>query len=203
MKMSDLRSEHQIIAEWITEGARILDLGCGNGAFLAALQNEKKVAGYGIEIDPDNIVECISKNVRVIQANLNEGLNEFDANSFDYVVMTQTIQAMRFPHRVIEEMLRIGREVIVTFPNLGHWKHRLKLFQGNIPVSAPLPNSWYETPNIHICTINDFEKLCVLLGINIIERAILSSTHKPVKTMQLFPNFFGEVAIYRTCKAPR
>ncbi len=199
--MSDLRSEHQIIANWVRDGARILDLGCGNGAFLAALQHEKKVTGYGIEIDPDNIVECISRNVKVIQANLNEGLNEFDANSFDYVVMTQTIQAMRFPHKVINEMLRIGREVIVTFPNLGHWKHRLKFFQGNIPVSSSPINSWYETPNIHICTINDFEKLCVLLGINIIERAILNSSHKPVKTMQVFPNFFGEVAIYRTCKS--
>ncbi len=203
MKIKELRSEHQIIANWITPGARILDLGCGNGDFLAALQSEKKVTGYGIEIDPDNIVDCISKNVKVIQANLDEGLSGFDANSFDYVVMTQTIQAMRFPHKVINEMLRIGREVIVTFPNLGHWKHRLRLFKGNTPVSAPLPNSWYETPNIHICTINDFEKLCILLGINIIERAVLDSTHKPVKTMQVFPNFFGEVAIYRTCKAAR
>ena len=105
MKIIELRSEHQIIAEWITNGARILDLGCGNGAFLAALQKEKEVTGYGIEIDPDNIVECISKNVKVIQANLDEGLNGFDANSFDYVVMTQTIQAMRFPHKVINELL--------------------------------------------------------------------------------------------------
>ncbi len=201
MKIIELRSEHQIIAEWITNGARILDLGCGNGAFLAALQKEKDVTGYGIEIDPDNIVECISKNVKVIQANLDEGLNGFDANSFDYVVMTQTIQAMRFPHKVINEMLRIGREVIVTFPNLGHWKHRLKLLNGNIPVTAPLPNSWFETPNIHICTIRDFEKLCKSLGIIILERAILDSTHKFVKTMKFFPNFFGEVAIYRTCKA--
>ena len=202
MKITELRSEHQIIAEWITNGSRILDLGCGNGAFLAALQHEKKVTGYGIEIDPDNIVDCISKNVKVIQANLDEGLSGFDANSFDYVVMTQTIQAMRFPHKVINEMLRIGREVIVTFPNLGHWKHRLKLLKGNIPVTAPLPNSWFETPNIHICTIGDFERLCSSLGINILERAILNSTHRPVKTMKLFPNLFGEVAIYRTCKAP-
>ena len=164
-------------------------------------RKRKDVTGYGIEIDPDNIVECISKNVKVIQANLDEGLNGFDANSFDYVVMTQTIQAMRFPHKVINEMLRIGREVIVTFPNLGHWKHRLKLLNGNIPVTAPLPNSWFETPNIHICTIRDFEKLCKSLGIIILERAILDSTHKFVKTMKFFPNFFGEVAIYRTCKA--
>ena len=163
---------------WIRDHHRSLAGTTLTAAFvLGSLTAYLITCSVAYDIDPDNIVECISKNVKVIQANLDEGLNGFDANSFDYVVMTQTIQAMRFPHKVINEMLRIGREVIVTFPNLGHWKHRLKLLNGNIPVTAPLPNSWFETPNIHICTIRDFEKLCKSLGIIILERAILDSTH--------------------------
>ena len=198
MKIRHLRSEHQLIAEWITEGARVLDLGCGDGAFLAALHEEKSVTGYGVEFDPENIVKCIECGVNVIHANLDEGLSGFEGGSFDFVVMTQTIQAMRSPHKLIKEILRIGREGIVTFPNMGHWKCRIEFLQGKMPVTKQLPHSWHETPNIHICTINDFEALCRSMNINVIERAILDAHHRPLKIMEFLPNLFGEIAIYRT-----
>ena len=117
-------------------------------------------AGYGVEIDPDNIVRCIENGINVIQSNLDEGLTDFDDDSFDYVVMTQTIQAVRFPHHLLHEMLRVGREGIVTFPNMGHWACRVQLAFGRMPVTRHLPNTWYNTPNIHICTISDFEDFC-------------------------------------------
>ncbi|MEQ8494292.1 MAG: methionine biosynthesis protein MetW, partial [Gammaproteobacteria bacterium] len=142
-----MRPEHRLIADWIADGSRVLDLGCGDGAFLAELQRVKGVTGYGVEIDPDNIVACIERGVNVIQANLDEGLSGFDADSFDYVVMTQTVQATRFPHLLIDDILRIGREGIVTFPNMGHWKCRLQFTRGRMPVTRHLPHTWYDTPN--------------------------------------------------------
>ena len=201
MKIAELRTEHQLISEWITDGARVLDLGCGDGGFLAALNKEKSVTGYGIEIDPENIVKCIQKGVNVIQANLDEGLSEFEESSFDFVVMTQTIQALRSPHSVIKEILRIGKEGIVTFPNVGHWRCRLQFMLGKMPITRQLPESWHETPNIHICSIKDFEELCNTLNITISERAILDAQHRPFKIIELMPNLFGEIAIYRTCLA--
>jgi len=196
------RPEHRLIAGWIEPGKRVLDLGCGDGQFLAELQRTKDVTGYGIEIDADNIVACIERGVNVIQANLDEGLGEFDAESFDYVVMTQTVQTMRFPHQLIDDMLRIGREGIVTFPNMGHWKCRLQFALGRMPVTRHLPHTWYDTPNIHMCTITDFEDLCASRGIEILERAIVDSQHRTVIGMQLLPNLLAEIAIYRVRRRP-
>ncbi len=200
MSISKLRSEHRIIAGWIESETKVLDLGCGDGSFLAALQSEKGVTGYGIEIDPDNIVKCIDNGINVIQANLDQGLSGFDNSSFDYVVMTQTIQAMRFPHKLINEILRIAQEGIVTFPNMGHWKCRLQFMYGKMPITQQLPHSWHETPNIHICTIKDFERLCSSAKIDVLQRAILDSNHRPFKLMQTLPNLLGEIAIYRIKK---
>lgn len=197
MNASTLRPEHRLIADWIADGSRVLDLGCGDGAFLAELQRSKGVTGYGIEIDPDNIVACIERGVNVIQANLDEGLSEFDEESFDYVVMTQTVQATRFPHLLIDEILRIGREGIVTFPNMGHWKCRLQFARGRMPVTRHLPNTWYDTPNIHMCTIHDFDELCAVRHIAVIERATVDSQHRAVIGMHLLPNLLAEIAIYR------
>ena len=197
MIATDLRPEHQLIAEWIGQGARVLDLGCGDGAFLAALQLEKGVTGYGIEIDPDNIVACINRGVNVIHGNLDEGLSEFEKDSFDFVVMTQTVQATRYPNRLIEEILRIGREGIVTFPNMGHWKCRLQFALGKMPVTRHLPNTWYDTPNIHMCTIEDFDALCRDEQFEVMERATVDSQHRTVRGMQWRPNLLAEIAIYR------
>lgn len=192
-----LRPEHRLIADWIGQGSRVLDLGCGDGAFLAELQRTKGVTGYGIEIDPDNIVACIARGVNVVQANLDEGLSGFDPDSFDHVVMTQTVQTMRFPHQLIDDILRIGREAIVTFPNMGHWRCRLQFAAGRMPVTRHLPNTWYDTPNIHMCTIDDFEELCRARAIAVVERATVDSQHRAKIGMQVWPNLLAEIAIYR------
>lgn len=197
MNATDLRPEQRLIADWIAEGSRVLDLGCGDGALLAALADEKRVTGYGIEIDPDNIVACVERGVNVLHSNLDAGLSDFDDRSFDYVIMTQTIQAMRFPARLIEEMLRIGREGIVTFPNMGHWKCRAQFAFGRMPVTRHLPNTWYDTPNIHMCTLSDFEDLCEHDRIDVMERATVDSQHRAVIGMRLLPNLLAEIAIYR------
>lgn len=200
---SALRPEQRLIAEWITPGARVLDLGCGDGALLAALHQEKGVTGYGIEIEPANIVACIARKVNVIQANLDEGLDGFDADSFDFVIMTQTVQAMRFPHRLLDEILNIGREGIVTFPNMGHWRCRLQFARGRMPVTRHLPNTWYDTPNIHMCTVADFDDLCASQNITVLQRAIVDSQHRAKKGMQLLPNLLAEIAVYRIMRGKR
>ncbi|CAN0496822.1 unnamed protein product, partial [Phaeothamnion confervicola] len=181
--MQGLRAEQALIADWITEGSRVLDLGCGDGQLLAALALHKGVTGYGIEIDPDNIVSCIERGVNVIHSDLDAGLSEFDPGSFDFVIMTQTLQATRFPHELIDEMLRIGRESIVTFPNMGHWKCRAQFLLGRMPVTRHLPNTWYDTPNIHMCTLSDFEDLCAEKHLQILERAAVDSQHRAVPGM--------------------
>ena len=200
---SSLRPEQRLIAEWITPGARVLDLGCGDGALLAALHQEKGVTGYGIETEPANIVACIARKVNVIQANLDEGLDGFDADSFDFVIMTQTVQAMRFPHRLLDEILNIGREGIVTFPNMGHWRCRLQFARGRMPVTRHLPNTWYDTPNIHMCTVADFDDLCASQNITVLQRATVDSQHRAKKGMQLLPNLLAEIAVYRIMRGKR
>ena len=197
MNGAHLRPEQTLIAEWITAGSRVLDLGCGDGALLAALARHKGVTGYGIEIDPDNIVTCIERGVNVLHSDLDAGLSEFDAGSFDFVIMTQTIQAMWRPLAIIDEMLRIGREVIVTFPNMGHWKCRAQILLGRMPVTRHLPNTWYDTPNIHMCTIGDFEDLCAAKHLEVLARATVDSQHRAVIGMRLMPNLLAEIAVYR------
>ena len=192
-----LRAEHELIAKWVSPNSRVLDLGCGDGAFLAALAEEKGVTGYGIEIDPGNIAACLSRGVNVLQSNLNDGLNDFDNQSFDYVIMTQTVQAMRYPVRLIDEILRVGSEGIITFPNMGHWKCRVQILRGNMPVTRHLPDNWYDTPNIHMCTVKDFENLCLSRSIVVAQRAAVDTDHKSMIGMQVFPNLLAEIAVYR------
>lgn len=192
-----LRADQALIAEWIRPNSRILDLGCGDGRLLAALKRQSEASGYGLEIDPNNIVKCIANGINVVQSNLDDGLDDFDDNSFDYVVMTQTIQAVRYPERLLREMLRIGREGIVTFPNMGHWKCRLHLAFGRMPITRHLPDTWYNTSNIHICTIKDFEDFCDGEKIEILQSTAVDSKHQTAPAMRIAPNLFGEIAIYR------
>jgi len=197
-----LRPELEIISEWIKPGSRVLDLGCGDGTLIKYLQEHREVSGYGLEIDPENVVKCIQNGVDVIQTDLDNGLSDyFDDASLDYVVMTQTLQAMHFPGWMLKEMLRVGREGIVTFPNFGHWRHRLQLMLGGrMPKSPVLPDEWFDTPNIHLCTFRDFEELCRREEIRIIERCVADHRHRSGLGMSLLPNLLGEVAIYRFTK---
>jgi len=196
---SGLRPDLDIISEWIAPDSRVLDLGCGDGALLDSLQQQRNVDGYGLEINPENIIACVKKGVNVIQSDLDEGLSDYFAeNSFDYVVMTQTLQAMYYPTRLLRDMLNIGKEGIITFPNFGHWKSRLQIaIGGHMPVSRSLPNEWFNTPNIHLCTLNDFEALCTRLDIEILERQVVDVSHRNSFIMNLWPNLLGEIAIYR------
>lgn len=198
--MSNLRPELKIIADWIKPGSRVLDLGCGDGSLLMHLRDTRQVSGYGLEIDEKNIVSCIKRQVNVIQADLDKGLTGFEPNSFDYVVMTQALQAMLYPDKMVEEMLRVGREAIITFPNFGHWRCRLNIARGKMPVTGTLPNTWYNTPNIHLCTIHDFEDLCRQKNITVLERTVVDHAHKSTFTMHLLPNLMGEIALYRLCR---
>jgi methionine biosynthesis protein MetW len=195
--MTMLRPELRTIADWITAGSRVLDLGCGDGTLLAHLRDNRQVSGYGLEIDQKKIVQAVAKGVNVIQTDLDAGLTEFESNSFDYVVMSQTLQAVHYPDRLLEEMLRVGREGIITFPNFGHWSCRLHLLIGHMPVTPALPNTWYNTPNIHLCTLRDFEDLCANKAFHILERTVVDRAHRTSVPMRLLPNLMGEVALYR------
>ncbi|MBT8446298.1 MAG: methionine biosynthesis protein MetW [Gammaproteobacteria bacterium] len=194
--VTSLRPDQQLIAEWIRPASRVLDLGCGDGTLLATLIEQRAVTGYGLEIDVQNIVACLRQGINVIHADLNAGLADFEDDSFDYAIVTQTLQATRHPVELMTDMLRIAREGIVTFPNMGHWKCRLQLAAGRMPVTRALPSEWYDTDNIHICTIADFEDACAQQNIQILRRTTVDARHRASAAMRLFPNILGEVAIY-------
>jgi len=197
-----MRPDLEIIAELINPGARVLDLGCGEGDLLDWLQRNKRVNGYGLDVGPENITTCVRKGVNIIEQNLDRGLDNFPDNSFDIVVMTETLQSVRMPHRLLDEMLRIGEQCIVTFPNFGHWRSRLYLaLKGRMPMARHLPHSWYETPNIHLCTFKDFEHLVRDKGLTVIERFVVNADHFTRPLMNLFPNLFGHIALYRLGRA--
>ena len=195
--MEPLREDLNIIQQWIKPNSKVLDLGCGQGILLKYLIEQKNVHGYGLEINPDKITACIKKGLNVIEQNLDKGLSNFQENTIDTVVMTQALQAVQRPDLLLDEMLRIGNEAIVTFPNFGYWRTRFYLLlKGRMPMSKTLPYNWYDTPNIHLCTFRDFEVLCHEKGIRILNRTVVDGEHKEHLSINLWPSMLGETAIY-------
>lgn len=192
-----MRYDLSLIQDWVSPKSRVLDLGCGDGALLEALRDQQQVNGLGVEIDADNINNCLRRGLNVIEHDLNRGLGNFRDNSFDAVIMAQSLQALDNPREAVLEMLRVGRECIVAFPNFGNAHNRIQvLLQGRMPVSEHLPYNWYDTPNIHFFTIRDFEQLCLDEGIAIRNRAMFNASDSPSFLARLWPNMFATTAIY-------
>lgn len=195
------RNDLRLISDWVTPNSHIMDLGCGNGALLKHLQQEKQVTGYGVELNPAMIAECIKNGVNVIQTNLDQGLDHFNTDAFDFVILSLTLQAMRKPKALLQEMMRVGKQGIVTFPNFAHWRNRLQMGLGGfMPVSEELPYKWYDTPNIHLCTIRDFHELCEQLDYTIESSIAVHRTGSQGLGLRLMPNLFGEIALCRFSK---
>lgn len=192
-----MTAEIDVLQQWIKPGSRVLDLGCGDGRLLQTLSQQLGVEGYGLEIDPLKINLCIERGINVIEQDLDQGLQNFATDSFDTVIMTQTLQAVHFPHLVLEEMLRVGKQGIITFPNFAHWRCRVYLsLRGRMPVSRFMPYTWYDTPNIHFCTVDDFEQLCADKNIQIMQRSIVDEQNRTSTLVRTFPNMFGLTARY-------
>ena len=190
-----LRGDIDAILDWVTQGSRVLDLGCGDGDLLAALTEKKAVSGLGLDIDAQNLIAAVDKGLCVVQQNMEDGLSNFSRKSFDVVIIAFSLQVLTRPHNVLERVVDIGNEAIVSFPNFGHWRSRLSLLlSGRMPKTKALPYSWFDTPNIHFCTVADFEQLCDQLQIEIIERKTSGSGHILAK---LWPNLFAKSASYR------
>ena len=190
-----------VIEKWVEARSKVLDLGCGNGNILSELQKTKDINGLGVEIEEKNIEECLLQNINVIEQNIDDGLINFSNDSFDVVILSQTIQVLKNPNSALEEITRIGETCIVTIPNFGHWRSRLSLLlNGRMPVTSHLPESWHATPNIHLCTLKDFEILCSELLISIEERVTVNSNNESKWYLDIWPNLFSASAIYKISK---
>lgn len=198
--MSQITPEFKLIADWIEPNSHVLDLGCGDGTLLNYLKTTRQTRGYGMEIDPQKNIQAMVNGINVIQSNLDSQdlIDYFDPESFDYVIMTQALQVVRRPDILLEHMLTIGKQIIITFPNFGHWKMRAQLvLKGRMPETDTLPYHWYDTPNIHLCTFNDFEDLCEEKNIEVVARAVVNNQHQSNLGIRLLPNLLGEVALYK------
>ncbi|MDR1350058.1 MAG: methionine biosynthesis protein MetW [Zoogloeaceae bacterium] len=181
------------IARWIAPGERVLDLGCGDGALLCLLQETRQIHGYGVELDPTNVTACIRNGVNVLQFNLERGLSGFEDHSFDHVIMSLSLQTVRHTVPILQEMLRVGREAVVSFPNFAYKPHREAIAAGHMPVSRHLPYQWFDSPNVRFFTLTDFERLCADERIEILERMSFAEGRLVTED----PNLNAEVALYR------
>ena len=188
-----VRHDFEAIAAWIKPGSRVLDLGCGDGDLLAYLEEGRQIKGYGVEITSEGVLASVKRGINVLQMNLEDGLSIFETASFDQVILSRTLQAMHNTEGILQEMLRVGREGIVTFPNFGYWRNRIQVLAGRMPVSEEIPYQWYDTPNIHLCTLNDFEELCKEVGARVLQRVVMAEG----RDVSMLPNLLGSLAVYR------
>lgn len=200
------REDFQAILQLVRPGARVLDVGCGEGALLDLLRREKDVDGRGIEISPEGVAACLARGLAVVQGDAERDLAEFPAEAFDYAVLSQALQAMRQPRKVLSDLLRLAERAIVSFPNFGHWRVRLSLMlHGRMPETAALPEPWWETPNIHLCTMRDFTELCRDLDLRI-EAATAISFRKPARAIdpaRPIENWRAEQALFLLSRRSR
>ena len=189
-----------IITKWIEDNSRVIDFGCGDGSLLTELRDNKHILGYGIEIDPDGINECLKNNISVVEKDIDDGIDEFVNCNFDVAVMASSIQCLKEPNIALKKILNLSNKCIVTIPNLGYWRCRLALLLGRMPVTPSLPSSWYGTENIHLCTIKDFEKLCESEGFAINERFFLNDKGIKSTLSTQLPNTFASEGVYLLAK---
>lgn len=187
-----MRIDLRQIADWLPAGSRVLDLGCGDGTLLAHAAS-RGVQGVGVELDDERMITCVQRGVDVIQQDLEQGLALFEDQAFDTVVLSQTLQAMRNTETILREMARVGRAGIVSFPNFGHWTHGVSILLGRMPVTGQMPYQWYDTPNIHLCTLADFEALAARLGLQITDRVVYDGDRQ----VRTFASWRGTLALYR------
>ena len=196
-----MKKEFKVIADLLPSNTRVLDVGCGDGSLMSLLRKEKNINVRGLELNQSNVQQCIHKGLPVIQGNAETELHQFPDQSFDYVILSQTLQAFYEPEKVLRDLLRIGKSVIVSIPNFANIKCRLQLFfKGQMPVSSALPHNWYSTPNLHLCSLEDFEELCKKSNIKIVERKLSKVNGEENILMKLLPNLFSEVALYKLVK---
>jgi methionine biosynthesis protein MetW len=186
----------KIITDWVPARSKVIDFGCGDGSLLKDLINTKNICGYGVEIDHQMIDKCIEKGISVIEKDIDKGIQDFELSNFDIAIMASSIQCLKNPNIAMRRMLRLSNKCIVTLPNFGYWKCRLALLAGKMPVTPSLPSSWYETENLHLCTISDFEKLCSDSGFIIDERIFLNSSSKKGLLASTMPNIFASEGVY-------
>ena len=190
---STISAEQQLIADLVPDGSRVLDLGCGDGALLQHLQLRKSCSGYGVEIDDHNLLACARRGVNVLQLNLEDGLAIFDDRSFDVVLQLQTLQHLRNTEKMLRETARVGRLGIISFPNFAHWPNRLSVLRGRMPVTRALPYEWYDTPNIRVGTLTDFEVLALRNGLGVLD----SFGIQRGRAVRRWPNLMASVAVFK------
>lgn len=186
----------KIINSWVPENSKVIDFGCGDGSLLKELFENKQVLGYGVEINDTKIEKCIEKGVPVIKLNIDKGLNDFMSSDFDLSIMARSIQCLKNPDLALNRMLKLSKRCVVTLPNLGYWRCRINLALGKMPITPDLPSSWYETENIHLCTIKDFENLCLKENINIKHKVFINRNGDQGGLSKINPNLFAVEGVY-------
>ena len=186
----------KIINSWVPENSKVIDFGCGDGSLLKELLENKQVLGYGVEINDTKIEKCIEKGVPVIKLDIDRGLNDFMSSDFDLSIMARSIQCLKNPDLALNRMLELSKRCVVTLPNLGYWRCRINLASGKMPITPELPSSWYETENIHLCTIKDFENLCLKENISIKDKVFINRNGDQGGLSKINPNLFAVEGVY-------